>query len=221
MRLSTAADVATVVTALAAVALVGKVLTGDWRGREAASPARQSHYVEGWESLASGRRLGPENASVTIIEWGDYQCPACRWFAAQVRQVRAVYPGELNIIYRHWPLPSHQYAYAAARAAECAADGGGSFEVFHELLYAEDNWLGGAFEKFARAAGVADMLSFTACSGSEMPVERIEADIAAAKALGSQGTPTIIVNGVLMAHTPSAAELEVFIEDALRTQSRR
>lgn len=174
--------------------------------------ARESRTIENWKGVAqAGQWIGSETATTVLIEFGDYQCPACRSFQLLLEDLLKEYPEELAIAYRHFPLPQHPFAYNAARAAECAAEQG-AFEAFHRRLYADVDWLGDAFRRFASDAGVHNLPAFEDCMGRRDPVPRIEADIQAARDLQISGTPGVIVNGLLFGYTPGRAEIEELIE---------
>ncbi len=175
---------------------------------------RASEVVQNWEDYAEeGRWIGPPEAALVIVEFGDYECPACRALHSTLVRLRASYPQDVAISYRHWPLPYHRSAYPAARAAECAGSQG-VFEAYHDALFTEDDWLGEALLRFAKGAGVPDLDAFEQCIAETDPVPRIERDIAAVAELGAIGTPTLIVNGVMSAGVPSYQELEAAIPPA-------
>jgi protein-disulfide isomerase len=136
---------------------------------------------------------------VTIVEFGDFECPACRVFAVKV--VPAIlrhFPAQVAILFRNWPLPQHRFAYLAARAAECAGEQG-KFEPLHDLLYSKQDSIGlKSFASFARESGVGDTVAFQACLVRAAPVPAIEADVAEAHRIHSPGTPTIVVNGLMV-----------------------
>jgi protein-disulfide isomerase len=153
--------------------------------------------VANWtEYLAGGKRIGPENAHITILEFADFQCPACRHFAMQVwPAARAKYGDSVALVFRHWPLSYHKHAYVAAIAADCAAVQG-SFSTFHDLLFSQQDSIGvKPMQAFAREASVVDLDAFEECALRSAPVGSIEADIRAARSAGGRGTPTLIING--------------------------
>ncbi len=91
-----------------------------------ASQVRQSDYSKG----------GGEDAYVTIIEYSDFQCPACASVAPMLQQLAAAYPNDVRLVYRHFPLVSiHPNAQKAAEAAE-AAGAQGKFWEYHDTLFA-------------------------------------------------------------------------------------
>lgn len=123
-------------------------------------------------------------------------------------------------IYRHWPLPYHRYAFDAARAAECAGLQGRFWE-FHDRLLRDSHWIHDAFVRFAAEAGVADLERFRQCALSDEVDAFIRHDAALAASLDSNGTPVLIVNGVLLAATPDTAELAAILATARDRRDQR
>ncbi len=157
-------------------------------------------WVEDWEQLASkGHRIGPESATVTIVVFNDFTCPACSRLAKKyIPDLQLDYPGQIAMVFRHWPLESHMLAYPAARASECAAEQG-RFTAFHDTVFAQQRILGSkSFIEFAREAGVSDLREFEYCMQKTDSVEAITLDINAGQQLGVKGTPSLIINGWLI-----------------------
>lgn len=205
-------DAVTFAAAIAAVIASVVVVSA----RTTGLPTQEDRAVEDWARyVAEGRRMGPDHALLTIVEFGDYECPACRRFESVLDSIRTTYPTEVSVVYRHWPLPQHRYAYVAARAAECAGNQG-RFEPYHRLLYSTDQWLGDAFERFAAESGVSDLEEFKRCYESDEPVPAIESGIAGANAVQAIGTPTLIVNGTLLGTIPTFDDLERMLKEARR-----
>lgn len=207
-------DVATAIVVLCALTLAGNAA---WTRFATKETVRQDTVVADWESVAAGRRMGSAHAPVTIVEFGDYECPACRWFHRSLKAVSREYGDQVAIVYRHFPLESHLMGQTAARAAECAGDQG-KFEQYHDMLYTNANWLGlgsRAFESYARLAAVADSIAFAECLYSVEPVSSIEADIAEALRTGATGTPTLVINGRLLGAVPDSAELSALVRRQL------
>jgi protein-disulfide isomerase len=178
--------------------------------------------VADWRSVSSvGHRIGPADAPVTIVEFSDFECPFCARFAQQTfPALQRRFQGQVALLYRHWPLSNHRYAYPAARAAECAA-AQGRFQAMHDLLFEQREQLGTkTFGVFAREAGVADPVAFDACFDAPGPVPAIERDIAEARRIGGRGTPTLVVNGMLMRPPYSEEALALQIEAALADVER-
>ena len=166
--------------------------------------------------------MGPKDAPVVIIEFGDYECSACRGVAPHIDAVRAAFPNTVALVYRHWPLSYHHLAYPAARAAECASLQG-KFEVFHEWLYRDSEWMANSRQRFAAFAAqvqIPDLEQFESCLDTLDPVMSVERDIAAARELEAHGTPTILVNGTLLGSAADSLTLRAHVEAALSTEKQ-
>jgi protein-disulfide isomerase len=200
LDLNKAANLATVVVACCAVAATVSLLGSSRSSRSAGRGVDRpdTSIVANWAKyLEGGHSRGPDTAAVTILEFGDYECPFCVRFASTSDRILTTYPHHVRLVYRHWPLPNHRFAYPAARAAECAADQG-RFWHMHDLIYAKGDSLGLVpFVDLARRAGVADLDQFEECQRKTGPVATIEAGIRDGQLAGGDGTPTLIVNGVL------------------------
>ena len=183
-----------------------------------AAPAVAPSRVDNWQQVTGqGRRIGPAGALVTIVEFSDFQCPFCRRFAlGPLKSLRQRFPNDVAVLYRHWPLTSHKFAYAAARAAECAAVQG-RFEQFHDLLFTQqDSIPTKPLRRFAKESGVADLAAFDRCNEESAPVPTIEADIAEARRLGARGTPWLLVNGYLLHTGGDSAAIDSVVHSFLR-----
>ena len=214
-------DIATFTAAICAVLLCGAI---GWRvltdsPQVLTSPDR---IVPEWRELAEGGNwMGPRDAPVVIIEFGDYECPACRAVAPHIEAVRSRFPEDVALVYRHWPLSYHPLAHPAARAAECAA-GQGKFEEFHTWLYRDVEWMAnprGRFTRIAAEIGIPDSIGFETCVDDLAPVAEIERDVKAVKELGGTGTPTILVNDILLGSVADSLTLIDLVEAALDSGS--
>jgi protein-disulfide isomerase len=200
-QLDRIANIAVIAIAMFLLPLVVmRYLGSDRSWRNTSTPVKTSGLdsasVPNWTTfLVGGHARGPDTASVTILEFGDYECPFCARFAREVDRIMAAYPGQVRLVYRHWPLEMHRFAYPSARAAECAAEQARFWEM-HNILYSMQDSLGlVTFRELALRAG-ADGEEFDACAARGGPVPSIEAGIRDAKAAGGTGTPTVIVNGI-------------------------
>lgn len=164
---------------------------------------------------AKGPALGPEDAPVTIIEFGDFQCPYCRRAVPVMKELRERYPDRLRIVYRHLPLDTiHPRARAAAEASACVGDQG-YFWPFHDRLYAGPGGLGDAeLRDHAEAVG-AELEAYDACLEQGTQQAGIEADVDAARSAGITGTPAFVVNGVLVTGAQPFSVFEELIEEEL------
>src|SRR3989344_1731334 len=148
--------------------------------------------------------LGERNAKVTIIEYGDYQCPFCaRFFRETEPKIRSAYieTGKAKMIYRDLAFLS-QESVAAAAAAECSKDQG-KFWAYHDALYRTESLDGKEhngnlnrelFLELATEVGL-NVPEFTACIDSRKYVSLVEENTKRAQGAGITGTPTSFVNG--------------------------
>lgn len=170
--------------------------------------------VEDWPSLIdSGHWRGPRDADVVILEFADFECPACGYFANNVlKPIMERYPARVAHVYRHWPLEYHRMARTTAIASECAGQQG-RFGEFHDIVYADQAAIGTKpFEDLARSAGVSDLSTFATClESSSAAREQIDHDVATVKVLGGTGTPTVVVNGLRFLEPPSLEAVEAFL----------
>jgi protein-disulfide isomerase len=96
--------------------------------------------VDDWTTFASrGELIGRRDAPVLIVEWGDFQCPFCRLAFFAIDSIMKGHPGEVALLYRHYP--NHAFAHAAARAGICA-DRQGAFSAMYEELFKSQEQIG-------------------------------------------------------------------------------
>lgn len=163
---------------------------------------------------------GKGTAGVTLVEYGDYQCPFCEQYYPVVKQVQAEFGDQLAFQFRNFPLVSvHQNAFAGARAAEAAALQG-KFWQMHDLLYQnQSQWSESGdptsfFNQYAQQLGL-NMAQFKKDYASSQVNNSINADTAAGTKLKIQGTPTFFLNGKEIQVTASASSFEKQIKDAI------
>jgi len=206
-------DLATIAAVIGALTVGG---ISAWDRFVAPARAAAPATIRDWRTYAEvGNRSGPADAPVTVVYFGDYQCPYCRMMAPRLDSLHAEFPAEVVIVHRHWPLPNHSAAYSAARAAECAG-AQGHFATYNTLLYSGDAWMEdfGLFEHLAVEAKVEDIEAFRECVMESKPVESIERDILAVRELGGRGTPTILINDKLQRTLPTLEDLRTMVREA-------
>jgi protein-disulfide isomerase len=138
--------------------------------------------------------LGPADAPVTIIEFGDFQCPGCGIFNTQMLpQILSHYGDRVRFVFRDFPLTSiHQYALKAAEAADCANEQG-AYWKYHDVLYDNQSALDDAsLKEYAASLGL-DTAVFDQCLDSDKYVSEIQKDYQDAIAAGAPGTPSFFV----------------------------
>jgi protein-disulfide isomerase len=140
--------------------------------------------------------LGRATAPVTLVEYGDYECPFCGAAHASVEQVRLVMGNDLRFVFRHFPLSQiHPHAYQAAEAAE-AAGAQGRFWEMHHLLFENQDRLGlRDLIGYAGALGL-DLERFVTDLRGHAHADRLREDFLSGVRSGVNGTPTFFVNGI-------------------------
>ncbi len=147
--------------------------------------------------------LGNNNARVTIVEFGDYQCTWCyRWHQSTKDPLMADYveTGMVRFMFKDFPINDHsdKASSLAAQASYCAADQGKYWE-YHDELY--NNWNGentgwvtrGSLEQFARNIGISDMDAFSDCLDSGKYADVVKKNYNLARSIGLNATPSFIV----------------------------
>jgi len=220
-RMEKIVNATSIVAALSAATIAAVVVHRELKGGSAGAAQSQildARPIADWRNYArDGHQLGSAGGRVSIVEFGDYECPACGAFNRIVNSVESAHPGQISLVYRHWPLSYHRFSYPAAVAGECAGRQD-RFLAYHRLLFEHQDSLGLiSFTDFARRAKVADIPSFEACMRQPRPNPKIEADIAAAKQLGAHGTPALVVNGSLVAQLPDSTDLVRLIDQSGRS----
>jgi protein-disulfide isomerase len=154
--------------------------------------------------LGEDYRKGPDNASVVIVEFADFQCPACKNISGTLEQIHKEFPDRVQVVYRMYPLdqscnssmrgPLHQHACTAAVMARCAGQYGKFWEM-HDLLYGNQSDIKDAkIKEWGKQLGLTDE-QMSACLASNDLMAKIKDDIAVGTALGIDSTPTVYING--------------------------
>ncbi|NCN11882.1 thioredoxin domain-containing protein [Candidatus Kaiserbacteria bacterium] len=149
-------------------------------------------------------RKGNPDALVTLVEYSDFQCPACAAFQPIVNGMIEQYGDRLQFEYKHFPLPPriHPYAFQASVAAEAAGQQGKFFEFGDMLFEKQDAWAKSAvpatlFVQYASDLGL-DVDSFKRHMKSSLLRDRVQADFSAGEVLKVDATPTFFLNGEKM-----------------------
>jgi len=138
--------------------------------------------------------LGDPSAPVTVLEYGDYECPYCAAAAPVLRRLVEESEGGVRLVFRNFPIADrHPYALTAALAAE-AAGAQGAFWPMHELIFARQDRLDdGSLRSYAEELGL-DPDRVVGAPAQPFG-DKVEADFAAGLAAGVAGTPTVFVGG--------------------------
>ncbi len=156
--------------------------------------------------------FGTKSGKVTLIEYGDFQCPVCGSLYPNLSPLRKKYQNEVSFVFRDFPLTSlHPNAKAAAAAAE-AAGLQGKFWQMHDKLYENQTaWSNDStdqrakqFEDYAKQIGL-NVSKFTKDIDSKAVIYKIDFDQALGKKIGVSGTPTLVINGKKISDETGAA----------------
>ncbi len=150
---------------------------------------------------------GQKGAKVTVVEFGDFQCPACAATEPTIQKIISDYKSnpDFNFVFRNFPLSQHQNAPAAAEAAEASGAQGKYWEM-HSLLYAKQNEWGESndplpfFTTYAQTLGL-DANKFKQDVTNNAGKNLIDEDVTDANAIPIDHTPTIYINGEEIAQT--------------------
>ena len=200
--------------AVTAALIIGVVFSFSKSTTSQQEPVEQSQLLS-----AVPHVRGAQDAVVTIVEFSDFQCPACKATNPLVEKVVDQYPDQVRLIYRHFPLSSiHPNAQLAAQAAEVAAKDG-KFWEYHDLLF-EQQLTWSQLEKkeeyieqlasYAEELGI-DKDSFLERIESDHIKSSVTEDLTAGGRLNIQATPTLYVNG----QPSSASQLMQIVESII------
>jgi protein-disulfide isomerase len=139
---------------------------------------------------------GPDSAPVTLVEYGDYECPYCGEAEVAIRELLDEFGDELRYVWRHLPLSDvHPNAQMAAEAAEAAAAQGAFWQMHDKLLVSQDELATRDLERHAQELGL-DVQRFRDELRRREHVERVADDVASADSSGVAGTPSFFINGL-------------------------
>ena len=190
--------------AVVAIAIFGYTMGAGSSGAAVTSPIEVEGLgdPETLVEMAQGVTLGQADAPITLVEFGDYQCPGCRSFATSVKpqiELGLVQSGEAKFVFYDFPLVSiHPHAFLAARAARCAGDQGMFWEYHTEIFNNQSTWSSkqsvvGDFVDYAGNVG-ADTDAFDSCLKSDRHAATVTANMRLGEELGITGTPTVMVS---------------------------
>jgi len=193
-----AASVAIVIVALAVLSGGGK-------------PVSQQDLVN-----KDSHVLGERTAKVQIVEFADYQCPACRTAQPITKRVISSYGDKIAFFYRHFPLiGTHQYSLEAAQAAEAAGEQG-KFWEYHDLLFENQDHLDRNYLiEYAKRLNL-DVKKFEDALKSGKYKDKVMADLSAGQQAGVDSTPTFFINGKKYVGAQTLDQFKNIIEDELK-----
>ncbi|MDP2837942.1 MAG: thioredoxin domain-containing protein [Candidatus Moranbacteria bacterium] len=161
---------------------------------------------------------GPQDAKVTIVEFSDFECPYCKTFHKDLKQVAAAYGDQVRLVYKHLPLSFHVQAENAAIAAQCANEQG-KFDIYADYLFTKQTeWSKtSGLQKFKDYAWwlKLDFRAFSSCLDSEKYKDKVAKDKEEAANLLISATPATFVGGTFLDGAVTADDIKQAIEAEL------
>lgn len=190
----------------AAKALMKQVQRGRTRPQvEAFYKARFSPDQVKEIALEDSPSKGNPGAPVLLVEFADFQCPACRGARPLLDEALKKYDGKARLVFKHFPLSIHQYGEKAARGARAAQQQGKFWEMYGALFDNQDRLSPAVIEELAKGLGL-DIAKFQKEIESESVADAVSRDRKQGERLDIQSTPTLYINGRLFPPTPDFAE---------------
>ncbi len=173
------------------------------------------------KGILTNHTEGKTNSNVQLVEYGDFQCPACKSYFPIVKELKADYADKVNFQFRHFPLVQlHPNAFVGSRAAEAAGKQGKFFEM-HDLLYEnQDTWSTSqtpntVLEGYAQQLGL-NVDQFKRDVNSSEVAAAINADVKAAQSIGGNSTPTFVLNNQKIEQNPRTVDaFKKLLDDAV------
>jgi protein-disulfide isomerase len=169
-------------------------------------------------SLEGDPILGSPDAPVTIIEFSEFQCPFCGRYANETfPKIKEDYAdtGKVKIVFKNFPLPSHDKAQKAAEAGECALEQGKFWEYKEKLFQNQQALSVDDLKKHAQDLGL-NIEQFNSCLDSGKFAAEVGDDLKEGQAAGVSGTPTFLINGEKLLGAQPFSEFQRIIEDKLK-----
>jgi protein-disulfide isomerase len=160
--------------------------------------------------------LGPAGAAVTIVEFCDFQCPYCAQLSGSLRQLTREFPNDVRVVFKDFPLDSHEDADRAAEAASCAGEQDKYWQM-HDVLFASQDLSDPALRTYAGRVG-ANVDRFMTCLNSGRYEAEWRRDREQGHTYGVNATPTFFVNGLLNEGVPTYDELVGLVRGELGTR---
>lgn len=169
---------------------------------------------------SSDRVLGNKDAKVTLVEYSDFQCPACGAYYPIVKQLNLEFAGRIQFVYRHFPLTQiHANANLAALSAEAAGKQNKFWEMHDIIFENQSKWSGeknakDLFVEYAQKLNL-DVEKFKNDLDSDEVQEKVANDYQSGIRLGVNATPTFFLNGTKLQNPASYEAFKKLLEEAI------
>jgi len=206
--------IAVIVVAVVLAAVVAVYLS------KQSSPSSDTTKTANFEANPGGGHIrGKASAPVTLVEFGDYQCPSCGYYYPMVEELLRRYPDKVKLEFHHYPLiQMHAHALSAAMAAEAAGDQGKYWEMHDKLYQHQKEWsnMPNPEAQFLAYAGELGLNANKFMQSLKSPdiEKRILEDIKRGSDAKVEGTPTFYINGRSLNPLPSGVDEFVTIVDS-------
>ena len=202
---------------LTLVILGGIVALG---GKTAPGPVEPIKVEKGEITRPESPSIGPANAKVTLVEFADFQCPACGAMHPVLKKLTTEYKDQLRWVHRHFPLPMHGNAQLASQAAEAAVSQNKFWEMHNKLFEGQKQWETAVnpenkFIDYAKELGLDEQKFKSALKDSKV-IDRVRLDMGDGESLGVDSTPTFFINGQKYDGANSYEALKARIEEELK-----
>lgn len=207
---------------ISAILVLGVVAVAAWQAA-AGSPSTKTTYSDTGilsEPISlNDWTKGSKTPKVTLVEYSDFQCPACGYYFPLVEKINAEYKGRLAFTYRHFPLAQHKNALVAAYAAEAAGNQGKFWEMYQKLFETQADWSDSSnapaiFEGYAQSFKL-DMTRFKVDASSQATKDAVIHDRDTGLATGVNSPPSFYLNGKKMQNPKSYEEFKALIDYAI------
>lgn len=171
--------------------------------------------------------IGNPNAPVTLVEYSDFQCPACGLYFPLIEKLLVEASSTVRLVYRHFPLSQHIHADITARASEAAALQGKFAEMYKKIFANQSEWdklktiaeSAVVLEGYAKELGL-DMVKYNTDINSEAVKNKIKNDLNGGISAGVNSTPTFFINGKVMSPINTYEDFKANIESAASTTTK-
>lgn len=171
--------------------------------------------------ISEDSQKSDSGAALVLVEFGDYQCPACAVYHPFVKQLLSDFPGKVNFVFRHFPLPQHKNANIASYAAEAAALQGKFWEMHNKIYETQNAWSNldnpkDTFTAYAVELGL-NKDKFLSDLDSDFVKNIIKRGLSDGKLAGISATPTFYLDGSELTLFANYEDLKKSVEEKLKT----
>lgn len=173
-----------------------------------------SHKTSGY---ANGEYLPAlPSATTTLVEFGDYECPACAVYSPMVKQLLSDFSGKITYVFRNYPLPQHKNALISSYAVEAAGLQGKYWQMHEKMFATQEAWSGlkdpkSTFIEYAKELGL-DVNQFTKDIDSDLVKSIVQSDESDGNAIALTETPSFYLNDLKLSLTGNYDQLKNLIQ---------